>query len=213
MQPYFFPYAGYFRLALASDIFIVLDNVQYTRRSWVSRNSFLKKNGQREWLTLPIAYSPRNETKIYDVKFAQNIEWGNEVRKFEIHNKISTVLEVFPFFLSTQGFLLDYLKKGLLDTCRNLKIETTFINASELLEKGELKGEEYIIELCRVLKAKQYINLSGGKGLYSHEKFSKNGVDLKILKEFQGGTKNILERLISEKATDIRKEIAFNVIF
>jgi hypothetical protein len=212
MQPYFFPYAGYFRLALASDVFIVLDNVQYTRRSWISRNSFLKKSGQSDWLTLPIAHSPRNETKIYDVKFAQNIDWEKEVKKFEIHNQISKILEAFPYFLSTQGILLDYLRKGLLDTCKSLRIDIEIVNASELLEKGDLKGEEYIIQLCRTLQAKQYINLAGGKELYSQETFSRNGIELKILNEYKGSTKNILERLMSEEPRDVRKEITLNTI-
>jgi hypothetical protein len=212
MQPYFFPYAGYFRLALASDVFIVLDNVQYTRRSWISRNSFLKKSGQSDWLTLPVAHSPRNETKIYDVKFAQNIDWEKEVKKFEIHNQISKILEAFPYFLSTQGILLDYLRKGLLDTCKSLRIDIEIVNASELLEKGDLKGEEYIIQLCRTLQAKQYINLVGGKKLYSQETFSRNGIELKILNEYKGSTKNILERLMSEEPRDVRKEITLNTI-
>jgi hypothetical protein len=163
-------------------------------------------------LTLPVAHSPRNETKIYDVKFAQNIDWEKEVKKFEIHNQISKILEAFPYFLSTQGILLDYLRKGLLDTCKSLRIDIEIVNASELLEKGDLKGEEYIIQLCRTLQAKQYINLVGGKKLYSQETFSRNGIELKILNEYKGSTKNILERLMSEEPRDVRKEITLNTI-
>jgi hypothetical protein len=93
-----------------------------------------------------------------------------------------------------------------------LRIDIEIVNASELLEKGDLKGEEYIIQLCRTLQAKQYINLAGGKELYSQETFSRNGIELKILNEYKGSTKNILERLMSEEPRDVRKEITLNTI-
>jgi hypothetical protein len=212
MQPYFFPYAGYFRLALASDIFILLDNVQYTRRSWITRNKFMKKTGQREWLTLPVSYGPRDETKICDVKFAPCFEWESEVKNYEIYNNISKILEIFPYFLDVRENLFEYLKKNLVDTCKNLDINTQFLNASEIHEKGDLKGENYIMQLCKILDAKEYINLAGGRTLYKEENFVKNGINLKFFNEYQGSTINILERLLAEEPQSIRAEILLNSI-
>jgi WbqC-like protein family len=53
MQPYFFPYIGYFQLAACSDIFVFHDDVQYIKGGWVNRNRILR-DGQPRWLTLPV---------------------------------------------------------------------------------------------------------------------------------------------------------------
>ena len=54
MQPYFIPYAGYFRLFAASDLFVIYDCVQFPRRGWVHRNRLLDRSGKLRWLTLPL---------------------------------------------------------------------------------------------------------------------------------------------------------------
>src|SRR3954463_11111762 len=58
MQPYFVPYAGYFRLLAASDLFVIYDCVQFPRRGWVHRNQLPAAHGQASWLTLPLAKGP-----------------------------------------------------------------------------------------------------------------------------------------------------------
>ena len=74
MQPYFFPYAGYFRLLAAADRFIILDTVQFPRRGWVHRNC-VHKDGKENWITLPIKKCPR-DTLIKDLKFRPDAdEW------------------------------------------------------------------------------------------------------------------------------------------
>jgi len=45
MQAYFFPYIGYFQLIAAVDLFIVYDNIKYTKKGWISRNRMLQ-NGK-----------------------------------------------------------------------------------------------------------------------------------------------------------------------
>ena len=63
MQPYFLPYAGYFRLFDIADTFVVLDDVQFPRRGYVHRNKFLNIAGEPVWFTLPLAKAPQ-ETRI-----------------------------------------------------------------------------------------------------------------------------------------------------
>ena len=62
-QPYWAPYAGYFRLFVASDLFVVFDDVQFPRRGWVHR--YKDKDGR--WVSLPVAKAPR-DTRICDMK-------------------------------------------------------------------------------------------------------------------------------------------------
>ena len=56
MQPYFFPYIGYFQLMAACDVFLVYDDAQYIYGGWVNRNRILV-NGTAQWLTVPVAGS------------------------------------------------------------------------------------------------------------------------------------------------------------
>src|SRR5262244_1544533 len=73
MQPYFVPYAGYFRLYAASDLFVVYDCVQFPRRGWVHRNRLVDRTGALRWLTLPLAKAPR-DILIRDLRFTSDAE-------------------------------------------------------------------------------------------------------------------------------------------
>src|SRR6185437_7330472 len=68
MQPYFIPYAGYFRLIAQADLFVVYDCVQFPRRGWLHRNKLLDAQGQEQWLTLPLTPAPQ-DVKICDLAF------------------------------------------------------------------------------------------------------------------------------------------------
>ena len=54
MQPYLFPYIGYFQLLASVDEFVVYDNIQYTKKGWINRNRFLQ-NGEDAMFSLPLA--------------------------------------------------------------------------------------------------------------------------------------------------------------
>ena len=53
MQPYLLPYIGYFQLVAASDLFVIYDNIQYTKKGWINRNRLLM-NGTDKVFTLPL---------------------------------------------------------------------------------------------------------------------------------------------------------------
>lgn len=69
MQPYYYPYAGYFRLFAAVDLFVILDCVQFNRRGRVHR--YQKGN---KWVTLPIKKTDRDTTKICDLQWQDTHE-------------------------------------------------------------------------------------------------------------------------------------------
>src|ERR1043165_6485184 len=71
MQPYFIPYAGYFRLFAASDLFVIYDCVQFPRRGWVHRNRLVDSFGNSRWLTLPLQRAPQG-VLIRNLKFPAN---------------------------------------------------------------------------------------------------------------------------------------------
>ena len=73
MQPYFIPYAGYFRLFAASDLFVIYDCVQFPRRGWVHRNKMIGADGRECWLTLPLTKMSR-DVRIRDLSFAADAD-------------------------------------------------------------------------------------------------------------------------------------------
>ena len=83
MQPYFMPYAGYFRLFSIADCVVLLDCVQFPRRGWVHRNKLPLMNGDPAWLTLPLVSHPR-ETMIREISFhpSANDIWPDRLRRF-----------------------------------------------------------------------------------------------------------------------------------
>ena len=58
MQPYFLPFAGYFRLMCDVDVFVLLDDVQFRKGGWIRRNRLRTRTGDLSWLTLPLVKAP-----------------------------------------------------------------------------------------------------------------------------------------------------------
>lgn len=73
MQPYFVPYAGYFRLLVGSDLFVIYDCVQFARRGWLHRNKLRTATGEADWLNVPLEKAPR-DVLIRDLRFRPGAE-------------------------------------------------------------------------------------------------------------------------------------------
>src|SRR5208282_6547298 len=73
MQPYFLPYAGYFRLLVDVEAFVVGDVQQFPRRGWVHRNRLIDDQDRLGWLTLPVRPQPL-DTQIRDIGFADGAQ-------------------------------------------------------------------------------------------------------------------------------------------
>jgi hypothetical protein len=82
MQPYFFPYAGYFRLLAQAEVFVLFDCVQHRARGRVHRTEVPAPAGGLEWLTLPLASAAR-ETRIQDLRFADRADalWAERLAR------------------------------------------------------------------------------------------------------------------------------------
>jgi hypothetical protein len=211
MQPYFFPYLGYFRLLAVADTLVLLDNVQYQRRGWVHRNKFTKLNCTVDWFTLPVTKGDRDTTMIKDVKFKDGVDSYELIKPFQIFNRSSEVKRLWPNFFQFSGNLSEYLQETIVITANILGLESKILRASKIASKDELSGEEYIIKLCNELGADTYINAPSGKALYQQENFQREKIELLFLPEHAGSKANILERILSEEITHLRKEIFSNL--
>ena len=105
IQPYFFPYIGYFALINALDIFVYFDDVQYIRRGWVNRNR-IKIGGGWHYITLPIQKAPQtaNINQVYVVQDNQEIE--------NIKKSISFGYEKAPNYQAINDLIFDLIKPG-----------------------------------------------------------------------------------------------------
>ena len=82
MQPYFFPYIGYFQLINSVDKFIIYDDVNFINRGWVNRNNLLS-NGNKLLVTVPLKKSSQNKL-INEVEISYEVDWkGKFIKVFE----------------------------------------------------------------------------------------------------------------------------------
>ena len=209
MQPYFFPYAGYFRLFAAADLFVIYDCVQFIRRGWIHRNRFLNSSGDLDWLTLPLKKAPR-DILIKDLMFSEegDREWQKRLRSFPLF--LSREFQENKNFLIIHQLNLkpvDYIISTMKLVCELLKLPFNIVKSSELNLPTTLKGQDRIIEIARHFQAKQYINLSGGRDLYDENTFKNADLQLHFLVEYRGSFDSILQRLLKDENISLQKEI------
>jgi hypothetical protein len=186
MQPYIFPYIGYFNLINSSDNFIFLDNVNYIKKGWINKNRILSNNNIMSF-TISLAQSSQNklinEIKVYEyekfkIKFIKTLQ--QSYSKSKNYKKIINLInEIFEYKPNTISDLCIYSTNSILNY---LGINTkTFIASVDFknIEKKDINN--YFIEILKELKSKTYINMIDGKDLYNKDLFIKNGISLKFL--------------------------------
>jgi len=187
MQPYFFPYIGYFQLINAVDVFVIYDNIQYTKKGWINRNRILV-NGTDEYITIPL----KKDSDFLDVKDRYlSQEWPNERKKIlnritESYRKASHFNIIYPIIERIMMYedknLFAFIFNSIKEVNQYLDIKTPLIVSSFISINHDLKAENKVIELCKARKAKTYINPIGGVELYNKETFKNKGLELKLLK-------------------------------
>jgi hypothetical protein len=187
MQPYFFPYIGYFQLINAVDKFVVYDNIKFTKKGWINRNRILV-NGKDEYITIPL----KKDSDYLNICQREWVEVDIDEKKkilrriYESYKKAPQFSQFFPIVEEVINFdnknLFSYLHNGLSNICQFLDIKTEFITSSTLPIDHTLKSQEKVIALCKSLDATHYINPIGGTELYSREVFTQNDIELAFIK-------------------------------
>lgn len=178
MQPYFFPYYGYFELIDAVDVFVFFQDVQYTRRGWINRN----KLSNDIPIVVPVK-KPSFTASIQSVEIDTSQDWHTKhIAKLSyIYGKKATDHPVFEYYkkLNQETNLNELLKKTIKNVCSFLGITTTFRESSEF--PSDLKKTNRIIDICKKLNATTYINASGGRSLYDSGDFEEQGIKLEFM--------------------------------
>ena len=185
MQPYMFPYIGYWQLISAVDEFVLLDDVNYIMRGFINRNSILV-NQKPYTFSIPIKKASQNklimETQLNfsereKEKFLKRIELA--YKKAPYFSEAMPVLE--NIICNSQIDLTDYVLYQILSICKYLGISLNIKKSSEIKKDNSLHAQERIIEICKKMEADTYINPSGGRKLYDSERFTQEGIKLKFL--------------------------------
>jgi len=209
MQPYFLPYAGYFRLFQETDLFVIYDCVQFIRRGWIHRNRLTHLDGQLSWLTLPLLKAPQ-DTRISEMRFLHDstqrmLEQQNKFSIFKSPEYCATEFQdaLMNFTLHPVAYISHLLKLS----CEKLNIPFRVAYSSQLQLPIELKGQERIIAIAKHYAADVYINPPGGRDLYNEHDFRQQTIKLKFLPDYCGSYESILPRLINEDIDTLRNEI------
>lgn len=206
MQPYFLPYAGYFRLFAEADLVCVFDCVQFPRRGYVHRNQLPGVAGQPHWLTLPLAKSPMN-VRIADLRFADDAAESlrSRARAFPVLRDVRHPL--LDAVYEPTGDVVSYLMRLLSIACMEMGLPSNVLRTTSLQIPYAFSGQERILEICRRLQANRYINLSGGRRLYDANLFERQNVELALFEPWTGANWSILYRLLTEPAGEVARQI------
>ena len=194
-QPNYIPWVGYFHKILLSDVFVFLDNVEYT--SGVSNRNKIKTRDGWMWLTVPTKRSNRSHSKVSEVLVDNSKKWQ------KIHwNSIKTYYGNAPRFKEFEPFFQSFFSKNweklsdmnmffITETSKMLGIEGKFLKASDM----DLEGArtDLLINICKKLGANEYISGKGSKNYLEVDKFEKAGIKV-VYQDFDYPTYN--QRLV-----------------
>lgn len=190
MQPYFFPYLGYFALISYTDQWVVFDVSQYTPKTWINRNRV--SNAHKDWsyISIPIEKSSQSKA-IHEIKVKcatsarkgiinQILHYKNKAPHFP--QVLSLIEGVFQEFNSSSS-LVDLNNITIKHTCEYLGIsyeETIFSQSGLVLPKINHPGS-WALEIATALGATHYLNPVAGKSLFKDAEFKQRGIKLEFL--------------------------------
>jgi len=186
MQPYLFPYIGYWQLLNGVDTFVLFDDVNYINRGWINRNRILV-DGQPKYFNVQMRGASQNQL-INEVALTNDVQAAEkQVRTIELaYRKAPQFDACFPMIAECMRYqgenLSDFVCHSIRETAKYLGIETKLFLSSEIEKENSLRGQDKILDICKRLHADAYWNPIGGTELYDKERFAEQGIDLHFLK-------------------------------
>lgn len=208
MQPYFFPYIGYFQAIHAVDKYILYSNLTFIKDGWMNRNRLMLSNGSTMTFSVPVL-SKSSNTQIHDIRIDNSQKWAQKLLKtiFFNYKKAPFFVQVYPLFediLSTHyEFLVELNSQSIKQISEYLSIQTVIeddiieyrsleevllqvdeanYSALDYLQKTKpVKKVARVIALCKNENSSVFINAIGGQELYDKNEFTEYGIDLKFI--------------------------------
>ncbi|MCF2444581.1 WbqC family protein [Dyadobacter sp. CY345] len=186
MQPYIFPYIGYFQLINAVDKFVIYDDVNFINKGWINRNQILV-SGKPHLFTIPLKDASQNKL-IHEVELGIDEPWKKKFLKTiqQSYQKAPTYQKVFLLVEEIVNFQCENIAEltlyALKKVCAHMNIHTEIVTSSRVYNNSDLKAQERILDICRQENASHYINPIGGMELYEKNKFEKEHIRLDFIK-------------------------------
>lgn len=188
MQPYVFPYIGYYQLINSVDKFIIYDDVTYIKQGWINRNNVLVNN-KACLFTIPLD-KPSSSKLIADTFINRSIYkvWQKKFLKLLEQNYGKA-----PYFKSVFSLIQQVVNSNEVSITRLAELSITLVIdylgkeieyklSSEAYRNQDLSGQQRVIDICKQEKGNQYINPIGGMKLYDKGIFEREGLELYFIK-------------------------------
>lgn len=180
-QPNFLPWSGYIHKIISSHVFVLMDNVQFSKESWINRVQ-IKTNQGPIWISVPVNTSQKLQQKINEVEICNNTKWNIKIlRTFEMNYRRSSFWSAHSAFI-TETFskqwprLIDLNLHCLKYLLNALDIKTEIILMSTLPVDG--KKSDLLCEICRILGGTTYLSGAQAADYNNPEIFRSNGIEL-----------------------------------
>lgn len=214
MQPYLFPYAGYFRLLAAAETFVVFDDVQFPRRGRVHRCELSPMQSGPHWLTLPLT-KQRRSVKISDLQFAPDAREAFDRRLArlpwlrEAHGPLAAPLRAHLYgpMQTPASFVLASVRL----VADALGLPARIVLSSELAVARSADRAARIAAIVRAAGGDTYLSAPGGRALYGYEAFEANDVRLRFLEPYAGPYRYLLPALAHESVDALRADVFTNL--
>jgi hypothetical protein len=186
MQPYFFPYLGYFQLVHATNRFVFYDDVTYIKGGWINRNRWLSRNGST-YFTIPVQ-DASSFRSIAHTQVVPKGAWVTKLRKTfqESYGKAPCFTQAFELLDGVLSLdepsIARWAATSVRAVANYLDPAPRFIETSARYGNAQLKAAERVLDICRQESASVYINAIGGQALYDPADFSARGVELRFLR-------------------------------
>lgn len=185
MQPYFLPYLGYWQLMNAVDTYVIYDNIEFTKNSWIRRNRILS-SGTDKMFSLPL----KKDSDYLDVRDRYLDETYDSERK-KLVNLIANSYKKAPMFETVFPIIKDiieypdqnlfsYIYYSVERIREYLGIRSNLVVSSTINIDWDLKGKDKVLAICKYFGADEYYNSINGVPLYEpfRGEFEAAGIEL-----------------------------------
>ena len=187
MQPYLFPYLGYFQLIAAADVFVLGDDLQYVRSGWVNRNRILQSD-QARLVTFPL----KKDRFQLQINQRQLCDYFSEEAERLIHLIAEAYAEA-PYFAQVmplierlirfpQQNVALYAEHAIREICTFLQIETPIMRSSDLILGHPADKQERVTRIAHTFEADTFMTPQGGSVIYDRDRFARNGLKVRFFR-------------------------------
>lgn len=188
MQPYFFPYLGYYALIKRTDQFILFDTPQFMRHSWIERNRIINQQGGDLYIKVPLK-KHHQTTPINHIEINNESNWREKIfAQLAVYKKkapyYDPVLRLIEEAISIDTSSITKLNKSIIEkSCAymNIPIDCKIWSELDIEIPCATEPDEWALNICLALGANHYINPRSGSDFFNRLKYNNKDIQLQFL--------------------------------